>query len=358
MNKHWFKLCNAVETDDEAEVLIYDEIGMWGVTAKDFVDELKASGAKKFHVRINSPGGDVFAGITIYNYLRSLKSNVRITVDGLAASIASVVAMAGQTVTMADNAMMMIHNPWGVVVGNSKDARELADVLDKLRDQIVKAYARTGQTAADIKTWMDEEKWMDAAQAVDLGFADEVDAGIEAQNFAAFNLTKFKHAPITAARDEHGQLVGYALHARRGVDIEALPNMKLDEALAKITTLEANVTALTTEKTALASGKADFEAQITAKDSEIGAFKTSITAKDGELTAAKDARTAAETALATAQAGLQAKVDEELAKIGQQRLKLPAGDVGTSNTMKRDAFAKLSPKAQNEFCQKGGSITD
>ena len=344
MKNHWFKICNTAEDPTEAEVLIYDEIGMFGVNAKQFVDELKASGAKKLHLRVNSPGGDVFEGISIYNYLRTFKGGVRVTVDGLAASIASVVAMAGKTICMADNAMMMIHNPWGIVVGNSKDARDLADILDKLRDQIVKAYARTGQAADDIKAWMDEETWLDATEAVELGFADEIDSAVAAQNFACFNLAKFKHAPV---------------------DMPASTNMKLDDAVSKISELEANLGTITANRDALSTSLAEAQARLTAKDAEIDTLQASLTAKDGEIEAGKTtlkAEQEAHTATQTAQTAaleikaeqIQAKVDEELAKLGQKRL--ATAGTGTAKTKteleeyqsEKDSAKKAKLWAQNK----------
>ena len=185
---------------DTAEILIYEVIGedFWtggGVTAKGFSDELKALGdVKTINLRINSPGGSVFDGVAIYNNLAQHPAKVNVYIDALAASIASIIAMAGDTITMAENAMMMIHNPWALVVGDSNDMRKEADLLDKIRDTLVTTYAtRTGKKAEEITAMMDAETWFTAEEAKEAGFADAIVAGKKAANL--YDLSVFKNAP-------------------------------------------------------------------------------------------------------------------------------------------------------------------
>src|SRR5690606_35769460 len=129
-------------------------------------------------VRINSPGGDVFAGVSIMNMLKDREGEVTGIVDGLAASIASVIAMAGDKVIMNTGSMMMIHNAWSMAVGDSNELRKLADQLDKIGDSIIDVYAtRTGLSKDELKAMLDAETWMGAEEAVELGFADEAIAG-------------------------------------------------------------------------------------------------------------------------------------------------------------------------------------
>ena len=171
-----------------AELYVYEDIGggwFGGVSSKDVADELKKLGdsVDRLTVRLNSPGGSVFEGVAIYNLLLSAKPEVHVVVDGLAASIASVVAMAGKTISMADNAMMMIHDPWGMAVGSADEMRRQAETLDAVRDVLVATYTkRTGQRGEDISDWMHAETWMTAAQATELGFADSTQ---EADKLAA-----------------------------------------------------------------------------------------------------------------------------------------------------------------------------
>ena len=127
-NKSWYSIENAAT--DEATIYVYDEISRWGVDAKQFVKDLNGVTAKTINLKINSPGGNVFDGCTIHNALKDHAATVNVQVDGLAASIASIIAMAGDKITMAKSAMMMIHNAWGGCCGNSCDMQKMADVLD------------------------------------------------------------------------------------------------------------------------------------------------------------------------------------------------------------------------------------
>jgi ATP-dependent Clp endopeptidase proteolytic subunit ClpP len=169
----WYRIEN--KTGDAAEVFIYDEIGYWGVTAADFVKEFKDVNATQVDLHINSPGGEVFDGVAIYNAILNHRANVTVYIDGLAASAASFIAMAGDQVKIARNAQMMIHDASGLCIGNSADMRELAEMLDKVSDNIADIYAeRTGGTVADWREAMRAETWYTANEAVEAGLADEV----------------------------------------------------------------------------------------------------------------------------------------------------------------------------------------
>ena len=179
----WYAIQSSADSEAErsVEISIYDEIGLGGVTAKDFAAEVKRYKGEHIHLRINSVGGSVIEGAAIYNSLRRHKGGLTVHVDGLAASMASVIAMAGEEVFIADNAMLMIHNPWSMTMGDANDLRKEADVLDKLKNTLVNAYARkTGMETSDIAAMMDEETWLNSTQAVAMGFADEIEDGVEA----------------------------------------------------------------------------------------------------------------------------------------------------------------------------------
>lgn len=162
------------------EIYLYGIIGIdWfgdGVTAKQFADDLKKLGdVKNIDLRINSEGGDVFAGKTMYSLLRDHSAKVEVHVDGLAASAASFVAMAGDTINIAEGGFIMIHNAWTWARGNASDLRRTADLLESVDGTIVDVYvARTKNTAADVKKWMAEETWMTGKESVEKGFADNV----------------------------------------------------------------------------------------------------------------------------------------------------------------------------------------
>lgn len=158
---------------------IFDDIGAYGVSAKSFLDDLRTVTTDAVDVEINSPGGDVFAGLAIYNGLRASGKKINVKVLGLAASAASLVAMAGDTIEMPENAFMMIHNPWGFAMGGADEMRNTADVLDKIGTGLVSTYAkRTGKTDQEITALLDAETWMTAQEAVDAGFATSVTAAL------------------------------------------------------------------------------------------------------------------------------------------------------------------------------------
>lgn len=161
--------------DQPAVIYLYDEIGLWGVTAQDFTQILVSVGPGPIELHINSPGGDVFDGLAIYAALQAHNGPVSVVVDGLAASAASFIALAGDTISMAPNAFLMIHNAWGVVVGNQNDMTETAAVLAKIDAQLASLYAgKTSQTVPAITDMMNAETWFTAQEAKEVGFIDSI----------------------------------------------------------------------------------------------------------------------------------------------------------------------------------------
>lgn len=184
------------------EILLYDEIGGWGITAKQFAQDLAACGdVSQINLRIHSPGGDVFAGMAIYNTLKAHPARVDVYIDGLAASMASVIAMAGDKVYMPTNAMMMIHKPWGAQGGDADDMRRYADLLDKVEGTLVQAYvSKTGKSAEEIHALLKDETWMDGSEAVAAGFADQlIDPLVAAAQLKSKRMQEFEHMPPAAS---------------------------------------------------------------------------------------------------------------------------------------------------------------
>jgi ATP-dependent Clp endopeptidase proteolytic subunit ClpP len=179
--KSWYTI-KASAAGGPAEIMIYDEIGYWGITAKKFVSDLKnISDATSINLRINSPGGDVFDGIAIYNALKGLGIPITTYVDGLAASMASVIAMVGNPVIMPENAMMMVHKPWGASSGDANAMRDYADLLDKVESVLIPAYtAKTGKSHDEIAALLEEETWLSGAECVAHGFADQLIESVRA----------------------------------------------------------------------------------------------------------------------------------------------------------------------------------
>jgi ATP-dependent Clp protease, protease subunit len=184
----------------DAEIMIYDAIGsgmFGGVSAKDFVTDLKQlQNVENITVRLNSPGGEVFDGTAIYNALLNHPANIEMHIDGMALSMASVIAMAGNKVVMAENAMMMIHDPSISVSGSASQLRKTADTLEKTKAAIVNAYARkTGKQQDELSALMSVETWMSADEALCHGFIDEVSSPIEMAAHVDLSPFNFKHVP-------------------------------------------------------------------------------------------------------------------------------------------------------------------
>jgi len=191
--------------ESEAELLVYGDIGesWWGesVEAKDTAEQLSALDVETITVRINSYGGSVSDGVAIFNALRYHPAAINVRIDGVAVSIASLIAMAGDTVEMAENALFMVHAPWGGLAGNSKEMREYADVLDTYAKAMSSSYMRkTGQSSETIMDLLTdgEDHWYTAEEAVDFGFVDEI---IEEQMAVAagFDKSRFIGSKLNAS---------------------------------------------------------------------------------------------------------------------------------------------------------------
>lgn len=193
----WFRVENATSTDT-ADIYIYDAIGWFGVDVNELVNQLNGIRAATINVRINSPGGDVFDGVAIYNALVRHSARIVVHVDGLAASIASIIAMAGDEVRMHAGSFFMIHDPWMLAIGPADEMRSVADLLDKVADSLAGIYEqRTGLPRAEIVEMMAAETWMGADEAREKGFADSVEEadGKEPEPSARFDLSAFNHPP-------------------------------------------------------------------------------------------------------------------------------------------------------------------
>lgn len=178
-----------------AEVVIYDEIGAYGVSAKGFLAELGAlPDATPLALRLNSPGGSVFDAVAIYNAIKRHSGMVTVWIDGIAASAASYIAMAGDEIVMPENAFLMIHDPAGMVMGTAIDMRAMAEALDKIKGSLLQGYAaKSGRAQEEIAPLMAAETWLDAKDALDLGFADRIAEPVCIA--ARFDVGRFRNAP-------------------------------------------------------------------------------------------------------------------------------------------------------------------
>lgn len=189
----WYRIENKAAS--KASVYIYDEIGYVGVSAQDFVRELNEVRASEIELHLDTPGGDVFDGIAIYNAIHDHPARVTVIVDSLAASAGSFIAQAGDHRVMNRGSQMMIHNAHSLMVGNSKDLREHADFLEKQSANIANIYA--ARSGKDVDGWlaaMDAETWYMAEEAVEAGLADEVAGQAAVKTGNTFDLSVFSHA--------------------------------------------------------------------------------------------------------------------------------------------------------------------
>lgn len=194
--KSWYRM---EASQNVAEVYIYDAIGMFGVEADAFVQDLQKISAKEITLRISSPGGSVFEGTAIYNALLRHPATVNVKIDSLAGSMASVIALAGDTVEIAQNAFYMIHMPFGVAVGTSDEMRAQADLLDKLGEQAVSVYEKNSNLSSEeIIEAMEAETWYTAEEALEAGFVDSIFTGQGEE--MKFDLSVFAKAPSQASQ--------------------------------------------------------------------------------------------------------------------------------------------------------------
>jgi ATP-dependent Clp endopeptidase proteolytic subunit ClpP len=266
------------DTDESVEVSIYDEIGFGGVTAKQFSADLKKLKGQHIDLRINSVGGSVIEGAAIFNALKRHKGGLTVHIDGLAASMASVIAMAGEETRIAENALLMIHNPWSMTMGDAADLRKEADVLDKLKATLVNAYVRkTGQPRAAIEQMMDDEKWMDAQEALELGFVDEIDAPIA----AAASVTP-EQARARFAQFQNTMASKPAPEPAAPVDTVAEDNMN-SELQAKVDALQADLDAKNAAEAVQAQAAEDLAKELETLKAEVERLAAESASKDEEI---------------------------------------------------------------------------
>ena len=190
MKNNWYNIQN--KANKVAEVYIFDEIGSHGVTAQKFIEEIKGLGDRPINIRINSLGGDVFNGMAIHNVLKKRTYNTTVYIEGIAASIATIIALGADEVIMAENSLFMIHNAWGGVMGDAKEMRKSAATLEKISNELTEIYVKkTGLSYEAIAEMMDNETWLSADEAYELGFVDSIS---DAMKIAAkYDVSKFKN---------------------------------------------------------------------------------------------------------------------------------------------------------------------
>lgn len=229
--------------------IVTDEYEGTDTSAAGFRNALKSLGdVKSINLHINSPGGSVFEGIAIYNMLKQNSARINVYIDGLAASIASVIAMSGDAIFMPSNSMMMVHNPWVMAIGNASELRKQADDLDQITKSSVQTYLAKAGDKLDEKTLMqlmDDETWLTAQEAVDYGLADEVMEPNKA--VASINkqfVSRYRHVPEQLIKQtEHDD---NKLNSRQNLEQEQL-NKIHEKALANAKALNISIEKLKEE---------------------------------------------------------------------------------------------------------------
>lgn len=183
-DEHWYRIKAEIQAEKTViEIYIYGEIGGWGITANQFIQDLKAldDGVSPVVVAFNTNGGDLFDGMAIHNALKRLGERCTARIDALAASAGSVAACGAHRVVMASNSMLMIHNPWTWTSGDAEDLRRVADVLDQTLEAIIAAYKSKAPDIDDseLRRMVNDETWLTAQEALAFGLADEVGSGVE-----------------------------------------------------------------------------------------------------------------------------------------------------------------------------------
>jgi len=283
MNEKWYNIQN--KAGETADIYIFDEIGTYGVTAQDFISEIKGLKDMPINLRINSLGGDVFDGMAMYNVIKRREAKTTVYIEGIAASIATIIALGADEVIMAENSLFMIHNAWGGTSGEAKDMRKTAETLDKITSELTDIYVKkTGLSYDALAEMMDEESWLNAQEAFDLGFIDTISDSIKVA--AKYDVSKFKN--IT--QEEIKNKLSININNKKMTnELKEWFNSKVEEIVTSVKG-EVKVSADVAEQTAITVNLGDKE-EITNKISEFEAKNIELSNKmsllEEELVSAK-----------------------------------------------------------------------
>ena len=229
MEKKWYNI-NGKASEGIVDVYIFDEIGAYGLNAQSFIEEIKAYKKRPMNIHINCVGGDVFDGMAIYNIIKKRTAETTVYIEGIAASMGSVIALAADNVVMAENSLFMIHNAWGGAMGESKELKKTASLLEKISNEIADIYTKKTKLPYDkVKEMMDEETWLNADEALELGFIDSISDAIKVA--AKYDVSKFKN--IT--NEEIATKLSINLKSRKMTDeLKTWFNGKIEDIIARV----------------------------------------------------------------------------------------------------------------------------
>ena len=284
MNNKWYNI-QGKASDAVAEVYIFNEIGAYGITAQDFISEMKEYKDTPVNLRINCIGGDVFDGMAMYNIIKKREAKTTAYIEGIAASMGSVIALAADEVVMAENSLFMIHNAWGGAMGEAEDMRKTASVLEKISGEIASIYKRKTRLSLDrIQDMMDEETWFNAEEAYELGFIDTISDSIKVA--AKYDVSKFKN--ITTEQI-HNKLNINVNNKKMTEELKNWFNNKVDEIVNSVKGAENTSEDVVTEVNVMLSDNEEisnklssFEASVTDLNSKIVSLEEDLTSAKGE----------------------------------------------------------------------------
>ena len=288
MKNTWYNIKSQASTN-MVDVYLFDEIGAYGVTAQSFINDIKDYKKQSLNLHINCVGGDVFEGMAIYNVLKKRTQKTTIYIEGIAASMGSIIALAGDEVIMSENSLYMIHNAWGGTMGEASEMRKYADILEKLSNETADIYVKkTGLSIEIVKEMMNKETWMNANEALELGFIDAVSDAVKVA--AKIDVSKFKN--ITS--DKVKQTLNTNLkNPKMTEDLKNWFSSKIDEVIAKVksndeviesaeSTGNVEVEVKLTDEEEVSTKLSDFEASIESLKSTISSLEEEINSTKGE----------------------------------------------------------------------------
>ena len=263
MNENWYNINS--KTSKVIDVYIFDEIGMGGVNAQGFIEEIKSFKDSPMNLHINCVGGDVFDGMAIYNIIKKRTAKTTVYIEGIAASMGSVIALAADSVVMAENSLFMIHNAWGGAMGEAKEMKKTAKLLDKISGEIADIYVKKTKLPYDkVKEMMDEETWLNAEEALELGFIDSISDAIKVA--AKYDVSKFKNITNKEIKNK----LSINIKSKKMTDeLKAWFNGKVEDIIARVksenidTDSKSKIEVTMSDEAEILNKFSDFESKIT-----------------------------------------------------------------------------------------------
>ena len=277
MKENWYNI-QSKQSTKVVDIYIFDEIGTFGMNAQSFIEEIKDFKNSDINLHINCVGGDVFDGMAIYNILKKRTAKTTVYIEGIAASMGSVIALAADTVVMAENSLFMIHNAWGGANGEAKDMKKTAALLDKISDEIADIYVKKTKLPYDkVKDMMDEETWLNADEALDLGFVDSISDAIKIA--AKYDVSKFKNITNEEIKNK------LSINLKSKTMTEELKNWfngKIEDIIARVKSDDSNIDANDSKVEVTLSDESDVANKLSGFETEVSKLTGSLTDLAGE----------------------------------------------------------------------------